>query len=211
MTDTAEAAASAAPTPARRNERHYDLLTREGSLLEHLTMNKDGITLDDEGLAWHCADERHSGAFADIAGIRLEMGILQGMGNLYTCRIEFRDGTPLFITSVIGSGEKAGDRDATYRDFVRDLHRRIPPAIRATIDFHAGNSAGRQMFGMVTLVVATLFFIVMPIVLLLITREPSMVWALMVGGGLVFPLYRVLGRNTPRTYDPSRIPPELMP
>jgi len=211
MTDTADAASSAAPAPARLHERHYNLMTREGTLFDHLTFDKQGITLDDEGLAWHCDGAEHSSPYSDIAGIRLEMGIVQGIGNLYTCRIQFRDDLVFYVVSTAGSGEKPGDRDAAYRDFVRDLHARIPPKDRTNIDFHAGNSAGRQMFGMITLVVATLFFIVMPLVLLLITRELSMVWALVVGSGLVIPLYRVLGRNTPRSYNPSRIPAELIP
>jgi hypothetical protein len=60
-------------------------------------------------------------------------------------------------------------------------------------------------------VVAGLFLVVTPIVLLFVTSSWSMVWTLFAGVGLVWPLYRVMMANTPRSYDPRAVPAGMMP
>lgn len=73
------------------------------------------------------------------------------------------------------------------------------------------NCAARYRFGKVVIIVAGLFFLVTPTVLLLITGAWQMIWALFLGVSLLWPVYRVVRADAPRTYDPRQMPPELMP
>lgn len=191
-------------------DAHYDLRLREGPVLHHLRLN-EGITLSADGLAWPTDGEEHARAYADIDNIRLQFGYVEGDGNICTCTIAFRDGLILYVYSTKAIGEAAGARAPTYRAFVHDLHARIPAAARKRIGFFAGESEGRQTYGRVMLVVAALFFIAMPIVLFLISSEWKMLGITFFGFTLIIPFARVLSRNKPHTYNPARVPDELMP
>jgi hypothetical protein len=39
----------------------------------------------------------------------------------------------------------------------------------------------------------------------------QMIWTLVGGVGLLWPLYRIMRADAPRIYEPLRVPPELMP
>ena len=87
------------------------------------------------------------------------------------CRINFRDGRFLVITDGGPSGEVDHDRTPIYRDFVQALHLRLAQAPAGTIAFNAGASAGRHTVMVVTGVIAALFFVGTPLVLVFIVRD----------------------------------------
>jgi len=58
-----------------------------------------------------------------------------------------------------------------YIDFVHDLHRRLSAEDRKRIHFLAGATEGRQMMAWVAVVVGGLFFVALPLILLMATGE----------------------------------------
>jgi hypothetical protein len=115
------------------------------------------------------------------------------------------------IASNNGYGLQDDAHDRHYCAFVQDLHARLAARKDTPIAFTAGFSAARYRFGKVVIVVAALFFLVTPAVLLLVTGVWQMVWPLFLGVSLLWPLYRVMQADAPRIYDLRQVPPELMP
>jgi hypothetical protein len=62
----------------------------------------------------------------------------------------------------------------------------------------------------VTGVIATLFFVGTPLVLLFIVRDWRVLGVLAAGAGFVWPFWKIVEHNRPRSYDPRHPPGELM-
>jgi len=58
--------------------------------------------------------------------------------------------------------------------------------------------------------IAALLFLAMPIVLLFVVRDWRALGPLVVGAGLVWPIWKITQNNRPRSYDPLDPPGELM-
>src|SRR5262249_54026242 len=197
-----------APLAPARNS--YDLYLGFGQKRFVWTNPDHGVTLTDDGIIWFAGGREWQTRLRDIAEVHLRTGNV-GESTIATCRLKFAEGSTLLIASSNSYGLQEDARDRLYAAFVHDLHGRLAALINARIAFTAGVSEARYRFGKVVAVVAGLFFIVTPTVLLLITREWSMAWALYTGVLLVWPVYRVMQANAPRTYDPRHVPPELIP
>src|SRR5262249_29356199 len=177
-----------APLAPARNS--YDLYLGFGQKRFVWTNPDHGVTLTDDGIAWFAGGREWQARLRDIAEVHLQTGNI-GENTIATCRLRFSDGTPLSILSSNSRGLQDASHDKLYVAFVRDLHRRLA-AEDARVAFTAGFSDARYRFGKVVAVVAGLFFVVAPTVLLLMTREANMVWALYAGVLLVWPLYRLM-------------------
>ena len=199
------------PAPsASPHQTSYDLYLGSGQLRFVLRNPNHGVTLTGHDIAWVADDERCRLAFRDIAEVHLQTGNV-GRSTIATCRLTCADGSTVVIMSSNSSGLQDDALDKLYVQFVYDLHARLAALKGAHIAFTAGFSEARYRFGKVICVVAGLFFIVMPTVLLLMTGAWSMVWALYLGVLLVWPLYRLMQANAPRAYEPGAIPPEVLP
>ena len=119
-------------------------------------------------------------------------------------------GFVLLVLSSSDGGTYDAGQAAIYRSFVQDLHARLAALKDAEITYTAGYSNARQKFGLVLLVVVVLFFLVLPTVLLLMTRELSLFSSLYFGVFLAWPLHRLILTNEPSTYDPRALPDELI-
>jgi hypothetical protein len=134
-----------------------------------------------------------------------------GKREVNNCRIQFRDGCAITVTDTGTDGRLDESRMPVYRDFVRALHARLAKAPEGTIAFRAGVSEGRHLGMRIILVIAALFFVGLPLVLLLWIRDWKIIGALGAGAMFVWPFYNVVKNNRPRRYDPRNPPPELMP
>jgi len=199
---------SAPPPASARNS--YDLYLSFGQKRFVWTNPDHGVTLTDSAIAWIAGGREWRARLRDVAEVHLRTGNI-GESTIATCRLRFADGSTVLIASSNSHGLQDNARDRLYATFVDDLHRRLAALEDARIAFMAGVSAARYRFGKILVVVAGLFFIVTPTVLLLITREWSMAWALYTGVLLLWPVYRVMQANAPRIYDPRHVPPELVP
>jgi hypothetical protein len=186
----------------------YDLLLRSGG--RSWLSSDRGVTLDDDQIVWSEGDQKREARLSDVAEVHLQTGNV-GDNTIASCRLNFRDGETLLIASNNRRGLQDDEHDKLYTAFALDLHTRLAALKGAQIAFTSGFSAARYRFGVAVLVVAGLFFLVTPTVLLLMTAEWSMVWTLYLGVGLVWPVYRLMKANAPSAYDPRSIPAEMLP
>lgn len=173
-----------------------------------------GVTLIDGGresaIAWHPEKaEAVRRLWTDIVSVNMTSAT-SGKDIVNNCRINFRNGHFLIVTDADTSGEVDHDRTPVYRDFVRALHLRLAQAPAGTIAFNAGASQGRHRVMTVMGVIAALFFVGTPLVLVFIVRDWRVLLTLAAGATFVWPFWKVIEANRPRSYDPRFPPGELM-
>jgi hypothetical protein len=194
------------------NRKSYDLSLRAGERrLVWSTPDPDhGLTLTDHDIAWIAGGRQSQASLRDIVEVHLQIGYFRNDA-IASCRLRFADGSTVLISSESSGGSEDAALDELYSEFVYDLHARLATRREARIAFTSGFSEGRYLFGRVIAVVGGLFFVVTPIVLLLITGD----WkaAVVTYSGVVFlwPLYKIMQADAPRCYDPGHVPPELLP
>jgi hypothetical protein len=202
-------AGSAVTSPAAKSYSLYLHDARRSRLF--LRYQDEGVTLDAEGIAWAIGGVAQKQRYSDIFSVRLQSAQIARSPTIYTCTIQFRDGQELAITSATEYGNGDDERALLYGDFVRDFHASIPKEERDRIRFLAGNSETRQKFLWIVLVIAALFFVGLPLGLLLYLRELEVLWVLLAGAGLIYPLYRSAEANEPRDYRCEYLPDEVTP
>ena len=204
MTDPAPATASTA----------YDLYYLLNGKRFFWRNPNHGVTLFDAGrqsaIIWrNDAGEVGRQLWTDIVSVNMTSGTT-GKAVVNNCRINFRDGRFLTVTDGGPSGEVDHDRTPPYRDFVRALHTRLAAAPQGTIRFSAGVSETRHNVMMAMGVIAALFFIGTPVVLLFVIRDWRVLGPLAAGAAFIWPFWKVIETNRPRDYDPRTPPGELM-
>ncbi len=103
-------------------------------------------------------------------------------------------------------------RPRSHRRFIDDLHATFSSFdLEAPIEFAAGGTQKQQTAGVIATVVAIAFFICLPFVLLMITRDTEALYPLIGGVIFIYPLMLGLHRNKPRSYRPRAVPDELRP
>jgi hypothetical protein len=173
-----------------------------------------GVSLIDAGresaIAWRPeSGEAVRGLWTDIVSVNMTSAT-NGKNIINNCRINFRNSRFLVVTDAGTTGEVDHDRTPVYRDFVRALHLRLAQAPAGTIAFNAGASEGRHTVMMVMGVIAALFFVGTPLVLVFIVRDWRVLLTLGAGAAFIWPFWKVIETNRPRSYDPRRPPGELM-
>ncbi len=207
----------AAPLPANappaRADTHYDIcFVIDGKRFFWKNPNH-GVTITDAGpgscLTWQEDGRETQRLWTDIAAVSMNSGT-DGKNEVNNCRIVFRDGRAITVTDTGTDGRLDESRTPIYRDFVRALHRRLALAPEGVIVFNAGVSEGRYLGMRIVLVIAALFFVGLPLILLLWIRDWKIIGVLGAGAMFVWPFYNVVKNNKPRHYDPRNPPPELM-
>src|SRR5205807_9247545 len=97
-----------------------------------------------------------------------------------------------------------------YGAFVRDLHGRLVTQ-NSSARFTAGYS--QTQFQVVTVCAILLGAILIggPVVVLFLRPAVELIVLLGIGIAFAVPLFTMLLKNSPRSYEPSRIPTELLP
>lgn len=196
-------------TEPETSEHSFDLFTSDGHFQWQL--QDRGVEVRPNALAIRRAGRWTDVPFADIAQVTLSTAYMRRSQAIGQCTLALANGTRVIVTNASASGLSDGANDHTFRLFVREFHRALVHSGAATtVEFHSGFSQGRMNGLTVVLIVATLFFVVLPIVLLLITHDAHVLWLL--GGGvlLLVPAYRSAQTNQPAAYNPGA-PPDLLP
>lgn len=199
-----------APAPASKT---YDLhFVLDGQYFYWRNPNV-GVTRTDAGrdscLAWQSEGRDESRLWTDIVAVTLSSATA-GKEMINLCRIAFRDGRTITLTDAGADGLVDENRTPLYRDFVRALHARLVHAPEGTIAFKAGLSEGRYKALQVFFAIAALLFVGTPLVLLFIVHKWQVLGILVAGGVFIWPLWKVVENNRPRSYDPRKPPGELM-
>jgi hypothetical protein len=203
-------AQGSAPKPPTK--RHYDLHFREGPAGGLVWRYRDaGIALSATGMEWRTAVERRFTDWSTIDTIRVQTGHIPKSGYFGSCQITFRNGRMLTVNSLDSWGRADPGRYDDYAEFLQDLHSHLGEADRKRIRFVAGITEGRQMFGKVALVIGGAFFILLPLVLLLLTGEIKALFITLGGAAFIIPMFRTMKKNEPRTYDPVHLDDDLFP
>lgn len=172
-----------------------------------------GITIIDAGaesaLEWDDEGVAMRQLWTDIIAVTM-MSATDGKDAVNQCRIEFRDGGSLTVTDASAAGSVDHDLTPLYRDFANALHRRLATAPQGTITFTAGVSEGRHLGMQIIMVIAALFFVGVPFVLLFIVQDWKVLGVLFAGAAFVWPMWKIMENNRPRSYDPRHPPTELM-
>ena len=198
--------------PKPPTKRHYDLHFREGPAGGIIWRYRDaGVALSAAGMEWRTAVERRSTDWSTIDTIRVQTGHIPKSGYFGSCQISFRNGRMLTVTSLDSWGRADPGRYDDYAEFLQDLHAHLGEPDRKRIRFVAGMTEGRQMFGKVAVFIGGAFFILLPLVLLVITGEIKALFITLGGAAFIVPVYRTMKRNEPRTYDPAHLDDDLFP
>ena len=192
--------------------REYTLCYREDEVRVFRRMDDRPILLDENGLQWSRPNSpKQRATFQDIVRIRLVVGSGGEDGSIGSCVIHFRKGRILTVMGGNNWGVFDPEKAEIYRRFVHDLHRRLRAEDSSRIEFLAGQTEGSRGFALAAIIIAALFFVVLPLGLFVATGEPECLFIVLAGFGFAFPLFRQFKANTPRNYSPGNIPAELLP
>lgn len=196
---------------ASSEKRRYGLFVRRsgGIALKH---GDEGVGLHDGLLFWSSQKGEVARPLSDVTGVHLSVAHIARHGDFGVCTIALSGAQPLVVSGSSAYGFPEEERNETYRFFIGDLHASLagvrPPGM---VRYSSGASEARLRFVQALLVVMGLMMFVLPLTLLLLTGELSMIGATAVGGAFTWGYYGWTKKNAPRTYEPARIPPELLP
>lgn len=194
--------------PAAESSRTFDLCINIAGRRLYWRNRNHGVTLGRDVMTWTMDGEESDAAYGDIAAVHLNSAGLKVIAD--RCTITLADGRALQIVNTDPGGYSSAERKALYRDFVRDLHSRLPAARYPGIRFTEGWSLWRcqamlALFALVALVSAALGLYVF-----LHLGEPRGLILLALAAYACWKFYRTALNNTPRDYTPDRLPDFLL-
>jgi len=156
----------------------------------------------DDGLVYSSTKENERTIrYDDIKKVTL----LSPMRNMYTCRLDTRDGKKAVIVSraFVSLGEFE-DRSEEYSRFVKELHNRLKD--HSQIQYQAGSSAGFYFLGLGLPVLALLVVVVAVLAVMTGHRVPLSPF---VGLLIVIPVgINFLRKGRGIAYRPDDLPPQ---
>jgi hypothetical protein len=190
-------------------ERHYDLSIRTSRAFVFFVNTNRGVTLRADRLAWTCSGENDAALFSSIRSVHLQTSG-SWESPLTACRITFADRYELEVTDADRLGYPDPERRQPWRDFVHELHARLLASGNAAIRYTAGLQGHRYpvLIGLTILLAA--IFVIVPVLAMLRLQSFEPVMIMLAGAGLIWPLYRMIEKNAPATYDPRHLPKDLL-
>jgi hypothetical protein len=189
----------------------FDLVTTDGQRRFVLTLKDSGVALEPDAILVRRALRWTRTPFTGIMSVTLSSGAVGRSGVIGNCTIQLNNLSRIVVSNVNNRGFANGQQNGAYRNFIRAFHQRlIASGAAKSISFRSGYSEARITGLRVALVFATAFFLVLPFVLLLISRDLKALSLLAAGAALVVPLFGVASKNAPSAYYPDR-PPDLLP
>jgi hypothetical protein len=194
--------------PAAESSRTYDLcITIAGRRLYWRNRNH-GVTLGRGVMTWTMDGEDNEAAYGDIAAVHLDSAGLKVVAD--RCAITLSDGRSLRIVNTDPGGYSGAERKAIYRDFVRDLHSRLPAARYPQIRFTEGWSLWRCQAMLALAALVALVSTALGLYVLLHLGEPRGLILIALAAYVGWKFFRTALNNTPRGYSPDRLPDFLL-
>lgn len=148
---------------------------------------------------------------ADVTEVRLEYTPTRYEWNGYSCILKLKGQRKLTMNSLeFVGGFRRADRSASYVQFIRELHRRLP-AHSAGCRYLAGASRSGFWWGTLALALAGLAVIGGIIFFSLVGWKDYAITKITLAGCLL-PIGGLwIYRNRPRSYQPDALPAHLLP
>lgn len=196
---------------AGEERRRYGLFVRRGTGSFALKQSDEGVGLDGDLLFWSTPQGEVARPLGEVSSVHLSTAHIVRNGDTGACSIVFSGAPPLIVSSSTAYGHPDEERNQVYRAFLEDLHATLSERVPGKVRYSSGVSEARIAFIQVMLIIMGLLMVALPLVLLAMTGELSMLWVIFVGGAFVWGYFGWVQKNAPRTYEPGRIPPDLMP
>lgn len=207
MTDAAQSDSSA-DMPGEA-ERSYDLTISTSRSTILLVNRNRGVTLMGDRIAWTYAGADDAALFSSIRSVHLQAsGSWQNP--IAACRVTFADRYKLEVTDADSLGYPDSERHQLWLDFVHDLHARLSASGNTAIKYTTGFQGHRYPVTIALAILLGIITIIVPFFAMIAFASLSPLPALLGGCALLWPLYRMIEKNAPKTYDPDRPPARLL-
>jgi hypothetical protein len=193
-----------------RGRRDYALFVRRDNGV-FLKLSDEGVAIEGDRLFWSSAGGEDSRPLGEVRGVHLFVAHIAEYGDFGTCEIRFDAPSLLLVTASSATGFPDEERNPVYAAFVHDLHRALAARPAKAVRFSAGASEGRLRGMQILLVILSLFFIALPLVLLVWSGDARLLAGAMFGAIVVAGGYAWMQKNRPRDYDPRRVPEDMLP
>jgi len=179
----------------------------------YLRMPNRGVTLDDDGVSWPADKQAVQKPYSDIVAVHLDTASAAGKVSR-RCIVEFNDATVLCAANGPAIGRPEQMAAQPYRDFVRDLHRRLAARSHQAVRFTTG--MGRTGMGRVGLAVLLVFLIVgflfdgAILVMAAVNRDLNSLYVALFCLLVFVAVAAFLRRIRPRRYPPDKVPEDQL-
>lgn len=194
--------------PSADGSRSYDLCINIAGRQLFWRNRNHGVTLGNDCIAWTMDGEANETAYGNVVAVHLD-----SVGQKVTtdrCTVTFADGRALMIVNTYPGGYPDSERKVLYRDFVRDLHGRLPAARYPEIRFTAGVPRWRYLTMLVSAIAGAPAFCLFGLAGYFIFHLWNGLFLFLVGEYVCWKLGTRALANRPRAYAPDRLPEGLL-
>jgi hypothetical protein len=194
--------------PSAVGPHSYDLCINVAGRRLYWRNRNHGVTLSEGCIAWTMDGDAFETAYGNIVAVHLD-----SRGQKITadrCTITFADGRGLLIVNTDPGGYADATRAALYRDFVRDLHARLPADRYPLIRFTAGVPRWRYWTMLISAIAGAAAFAAAGFAGYFIFHLWNGPFLFLLGEYLCWTLGRRALTNAPRDYAPDKLPEALL-
>jgi hypothetical protein len=191
-----------------QNDKTYDLCINIAGRRLYWRNRNHGVTLGRDFMTWTMDGETSEAAYGDIAAVHLDSA-----GQKVTtdrCTITLADGRALRIVNTDPGGYSSAERKVLYRDFVRDLHSRLPAARFPNIRFTEGWSLWQCQAMIALAALGALAGAAFGLYVFIHLGNARGFILIGLAAYACWKLYRTALNNVPREYSPDQLPGFLL-
>jgi hypothetical protein len=200
-------------TPSASERRKHDVCFTTSAQMSFMHTGHRGVTVGPDSIAWTFKGKADGVPFKNIVEVCLQTA--PGAHRLLRiCQITLADGYKLLVTNGNAFGVPTEAQRAAYRGFMHDLHARLAAhaAVREgpPIEFKAGFTARLHFWLMLRVALWALVFVGAPLAGFLMTGDTKPILLFVAAAFVGALLWRMVHSNAPRSYDPAKLPKDLV-
>lgn len=187
----------------------YDLFIRTSKTIFNFVNRNRGVTLADDRIAWSYGGKPDAALFSSIRSVHLQTAG-SWESPVAICRITFADRYELIVTDANVTGYPDPERQQPWHDFVHDFHARMAASGNTSVRYTAGLQGHRYPVVIGAAIFLGVLFVIVPFFAMLWLQSPAPATAMLAGAALIWPLFKMIQKNAPTTYDPAHLPKDLL-